>query len=211
MGWVTERHKALFFWVLIVGNIFGAIGGFLWWYKPQLFAAPWYLWLFTPDSPLYSLLFGIIFAGMLLAKKHGVQGGLFSFLVSVGLLKYGAWTVASQIFVFFIARDYVLSSFSIIEMIWLVVSHMAMFLEGPLLLHRTKEIPLSWVGIVFVWFLLNDYTDYVGISGFTTVTTVLAGGMTFYIVAAVIATLICPFLALWYQKTVQQKIAVLHN
>lgn len=180
--------RLVIYWSLIAGNIIGAIGGFVWWYGPQFLRTPWYLWLFTPDCPLYALLFGVVFAWMLLTKK---KGGLFTFLVCIGLLKYGLWTVASQVFIFTTRPDYVMSNYGIIIMVWLVVSHLVMFFESLLLLRRMKEIKISWIALVTGWFLLNDYIDYIGIGGFTTITS-LPGGMTFYATVALVATFAFP-------------------
>lgn len=194
---MNEKQKTWLYWSLIIANIISAIGGFAWWYGPQLLRTPWYLWVFTPPSPLYAFLFALVFSWMLLTKR---QGGLFSFVASVGVAKYGIWTVASQIFLFIMNKNYVLSNYSLMIMMWLVVSHLIMFAESSLLLQRMRQIRWSWIVTAIVWFALNDYLDYVGFPGFGTTITYLPGGKTFYLIIAVLATLALPFLAMQYQK-----------
>lgn len=75
---------------IFVGNAIGAIAGLLYWYSDQLQRAPWYLWIFIPDSPLST--FWVIPA-LLLILWHPPGRSWFNSFAAFGIIKYGLWTV----------------------------------------------------------------------------------------------------------------------
>jgi len=60
-------------------------------YEYQFALHPAYLAIFVPDCPLYVLLSLIIILGL-------VKNDIFSFIVSIGMVKYGLWTVFILLF-----------------------------------------------------------------------------------------------------------------
>jgi uncharacterized membrane protein YpjA len=116
-------------------------------YFDQLAFTPLLLWIFVPDCPLYVLL-----TLPILAKK--IRSDAYSFLVSIGMFKYGLWTV----FVLLFYSEYWQPS-----QIWItvpfIIGHIGMALLGAALLPK-KKVAASIALVVLAWFLLNDYADY---------------------------------------------------
>lgn len=129
-------------------------GGFLfgmYYYIYQLSVTSPLLWVFVIDCPLYV----VLFAGICLALYRETDvPGWFLLLASVGLIKYGAWTV----FTISLYLEHLLSvSFAVNAAMPFL--HAGMVLEGVLLLPRIRA--RAWHLLpVTGWFLLNDWADY---------------------------------------------------
>jgi|SRR3989338_1913614 len=116
-------------------------------YSDQILATPLLLIIFVPDCPLYVLL-----TLPILAKR--IKNDTYSFLVSLGMFKYGLWTV----FVLLFYSEYWQPS-----ALWItipfIIGHIGMALLGAALLPK-KKVAASIALVVLLWFLLNDYADY---------------------------------------------------
>ena len=134
--------------IAIINLLGGALG--LYYYSYQLthsLSNP-FLLLFIPDCPLYVFLM----AGIILLKS---RNEVINFIVAVGLVKYGFWTV----FVILFYNAYFLAMPSALVHIPLIFLHLGMALEALLIL--PKRVGLLPVTTGIVWFLANDYMDYV--------------------------------------------------
>lgn len=141
---------------LIIINLLGSIYGF-YWYREQLAVTPWYLWLFTPDCPLFALLFVFVLLGFLLNKRNHIL----ETITWMGLIKYGIWTVF-VITLFFYAvfkHDLQVSNQFLAAETALLISHIGMFIEGCIL---TRYLKLTRINVLVtgIWFLLSDVLDY---------------------------------------------------
>jgi uncharacterized membrane protein YpjA len=132
---------------LILINIFAVAAG-AYYYSGQLAATPPHLLIFVPDCPLYVLLFIPIALGI-------IKNKVFSFLVSVGMVKYGLWTV----FVLLFHSDAYFQPYMLPVTLIFIAGHMGMVAEGVSALPK-KRIGALALAIVIGWFLLNDYMDY---------------------------------------------------
>ena len=133
---------------LLVINVLGSIYGF-YWYREQLAATPFCLWLFVPDSPLSSTLFSTA----LLFHLLGVTKTLFQVLACTVSIKYGIWAVI-------MISNYWSSGSPVAPtetMLWL--SHLGMALEGAVFL-KTYSFGMYAVIITGAWILVNDLMDY---------------------------------------------------
>ncbi len=136
---------------LIFANAIGAAYGFIFYYGPQLLStAPW-LWAFVPDCPLDAFLFAV--ALVLLCER--AKADWFYFVVFVGAVKYGFWTM----FVLWKYSYYYFQPDAVIMYSILFVSHAVLFLEPALMLGRIKA-RMEWFALALFWFLLNDFADY---------------------------------------------------
>jgi len=117
-------------------------------YSYQLSSTAASLLLFVPDCPLYVLL-----TLPILARR--IKNGIFSFLVAVGMAKYGAWTVFVLLFHW---GAYSTPANLPITVIF-ILGHTGMALLGAALLPK-KRIGTIALLIILGWFLLNDYSDY---------------------------------------------------
>ena len=137
------------FRVLFLLNVAGVLAG-AWYYWGQLSSTPLVLLIFVPDCPLYVLL-----ALPILAKL--IRNDAYSFLVSIGMAKYGLWTVFILLFHW---NAYSLPAYLPITLIF-IVGHIGMVLEGCALLPK-KKIGAAVTLLALGWFLLNDVSDYFG-------------------------------------------------
>jgi uncharacterized membrane protein YpjA len=144
-------NNILFLTIIVVINLLGSIIGFYYYYH-QLSSSPLYLWPFIPDCPLYTLLVAAILITFILTKK---SADMLSFITSIGLAKYGTWTV---LVVLGFSQFY----FSVDQNMYtaLACMHVLMALEFILPLSIMKGIKKSYIVVVFVWFFLNDFFDY---------------------------------------------------
>lgn len=133
---------------LILINFGGSLYGF-YWYREQLAATPFRYWLFVPDCPLATLLFALA----LWFIYRGREINTYTVLTLFGLVKYGFWTVFVLGLYWRTGGRLVFADFA------LFVSHLWMVAEALVFIPSTVR-RLRSVGIVFVWFLLNDYMDY---------------------------------------------------
>ncbi len=143
------QNKQLLIALAII-NFVGFLYG-IYYYNYQLSATPFYLWIFTLDSPLPVLLF-VFVAYFLYCNKKVPQWLLF--ITIIGLIKYGFWT-ALVILLFF---DYFFGFAPFIYAINLPL-HAGMILEGAVLTARLRP-RISDLAIVLVFFLINDILDY---------------------------------------------------
>ena len=138
--------RAFLFKLLFLLCIAGVLAGFFY-YSDQLLAVPLLLAIFVPDCPLYVLL-----TLPILAKQ--IKSDAYSFLVSLGMFKYGLWTV----FVLLFYSEYWSPS-----QIWItvpfIIGHIGLALLGAALLPK-KRVAFAVFALVLAWFLLNDYADY---------------------------------------------------
>ncbi|MFH1445628.1 MAG: DUF1405 domain-containing protein [Nanoarchaeota archaeon] len=134
--------------LIIIISVLGFLAG-LYFYLGQLFSTPLYFWIFVIDCPLYVILFSVIVA----MRMGGRTNSLLNNIVSVGLIKYGLWTILVTI----------LNNGSIFMF---ALPHSLMVLGGFLLMFFSKTKFKGFL-LVLSWFLLNDFMDYiVGIVGF---------------------------------------------
>lgn len=138
-------------WLVILANLAGAAYGVIFYYGARLASTNPALWLFIADCPLYALLFAVALALALADKHHG----LFYFLVSVGALKYGFWTL----FVISAFPDFYFSAGATFLYSALFLAHIGMMAEPVLLLGKFKP-KKYFVAVSLFWFLLNDFADY---------------------------------------------------
>lgn len=139
-------HPALF-WAAIILNVLGMMfGAFV--YADQFALHPAYLSIFVPDCPLYVFLSLLIIFGI-------IKNDIFSFIVSIGMVKYGLWTV----FVLFFHSSYYFAPDMLAITVIFVIGHLGMALEGLALLPK-KPLAISALALASGWFLLNDYSDY---------------------------------------------------
>lgn len=140
-------HYALF-WIAVFLNVAGIlIGASV--YEGQFALHPSYLAIFVPDCPLYVFLSLLVIFGI-------IQNDTFSFLVSIGMVKYGLWTI----FVLLFHYGYYFAPDMLALSAVFVIGHIGMALEGLALLPK-KKITMLMLSLAFCWFLLNDYSDYV--------------------------------------------------
>ncbi|MFA6328877.1 MAG: DUF1405 domain-containing protein [Candidatus Micrarchaeia archaeon] len=137
--------RSLFIPVVLL-NVAAVFAG-IYFYIDQLAATPLHLLAFVPDCPLYVFLSLLIILGIARNKT-------FQFIVSVGMVKYGLWTVFA---IFFHSGYYFAPGMLAISAI-LVAGHLGMALEGLALLPE-KPARLA-LALALAWFLLNDVSDY---------------------------------------------------
>lgn len=189
--------KKIFLFLLVVGNIIGAVFGFTWWYGAQLKQAPWYLWLFTAPSPMYALFFVISAILILIKVKDSVWISLFYFITSVGLIKYGIWTIIFWL-TFSGAKE-----LGMLMIAWLAFSHGMMALESSLLFHKIqlKKYRIPFVLVTLAFFLLNDYLNY---TGPTMMTKIAIPSWSIASTTAITLTILSPFIVYIAAKKVRK-------
>ncbi len=136
---------------LLLANAIGAAYGFIFYYGQQLLTTNPLLWVFVPDCPLYAFLFAL--ALILLSEK--TKAGWFYFLVFVGAVKYGFWTM-------FVLANYSYYYFTPeLSLMYgvLFISHLVLFAE-PLVLLGRISVKRETLALAIFWFLLNDWVDY---------------------------------------------------
>ena len=136
-------------YLLIPLNILGAIYGFNW-YRDQLASTPLKYWPVVPDSPLSTLLFGLVLLGIRLGRRNRLLEGV----AYISMVKYGLWTM----FVF--AQCWWARRAAFPEEAFLFASHLGMAVEAVLYARyyfpgRRAIITAS------LWTFFNDYMDYV--------------------------------------------------
>lgn len=142
-------ENRLFFYGLLLINIFGTGYGF-WWYRGQFAQTPRYLWPFVPNSPLAVMYFFIVL-WLILNKKRSV---FWEGLAYFGLIKHGLWTVA-------IISIYELSGRTSPDNFGLWFGHGGMALQAVLFWYY-YGLPLRYSHAfgLSAWYLFNDYLDY---------------------------------------------------
>nr|WP_312753256.1 DUF1405 domain-containing protein [Rummeliibacillus suwonensis] len=146
--WKILSHR-FFLWMLLIINILGTIGGYIW-YGEQLSITSPIFYIFVPDSPTATLFFSIAIIGWLFGKNWS----LIEALALITLVKYGLWAVVMNILA-------LMQMGSIGFLGWmLVISHFAMAVQGILYIPM-YNMKLIHVGIASIWTLHNDVIDYV--------------------------------------------------
>lgn len=146
--WSILAHRA-FLWLLLIVNILGTIGGYVW-YGGQLAMTRPLFYIFVPDSPTATLFFSIAIVGWLFGKNWR----LIEALALITLVKYGLWAVVMNILA-------IIETGSIGLLGWmLVISHFAMAVQAILYIPM-YNIKITHVGIAAIWTLHNDVIDYV--------------------------------------------------
>lgn len=172
-------------WINILGSLYG-----YYFYSKQLSETPVSLWLFVPDCPLYTTLFAIV----LLLLLSGYRNTLFNLIVSIGLIKYGVWTLfilsSFRDFYFFSSSD-IAASAAI-----LFILHMGQALEGfTFPFGKIKE----WhIAVALGWFLLNDILDYFGPAVHPFIPP--GGDITFVMYVTFAMTFIFTWLVIWLHE-----------
>lgn len=116
-------------------------------YEGMLSEAPLHLWIFIPDCPLYVGL-------MLIIVVLGIRNELFRFLVSVGLAKYGLWTLM----IFLLYPGLYFSPPMAFNTCVLFIGHILMALGAFVVVPKSPGVKVA--AGVLAWFLLNDFMDY---------------------------------------------------
>jgi len=138
-------------WLAVLVNLAGFAYGiyYYWW---QLAATPWYLLPFVPDCPLYAGMAALC----LVIYAAGRRPAWLFFLTSVGLVKYGIWTVT----VIVLGSYAFLAGPMATTYLGLAATHVLLALEVLLFLPLVRRVGLREValalGVMFLW----DYSDY---------------------------------------------------
>lgn len=143
---VPDDRRLVF--VLILVDVLGAIYGFNW-YAVQLSHTNPVFWPIVPDSPLSTLLFGL----MLIVLFSGRRSGPLEGISYVSMVKYGVWTP-----VIFI-QAWATRGYAYWEEVFLSASHMGMALQA-LLFYRVFAPARNYLLAAGAWSLFNDYMDY---------------------------------------------------
>lgn len=144
---ITRRLLFLIFVINILGTIFGFI------YYQYLFkVVPEKYWIFVPDSPLSTLLF----ASAILLILFGRKSDFLSFIGSASVIKYGLWTM----FVIVYFPDHFLAPGQKEFYYLMFFLHFGMVVQ-PVILLNTIEYRKHYLIFTLLWFLTNDYFDYV--------------------------------------------------
>lgn len=147
--WFKENSPARVFVLLVC--LIGTAYGF-YYYQGQLSTTPFYLWVFVPDSPFFTLVYTLSLALYILGHRLNSLD-VFAF---IGLNKVGLWTL----FVFILESDYYFSSSRWDFTLVLAALHVGMVLVA-LTLWVDMSIPsLRTALLLSGYFLLGDVMDY---------------------------------------------------
>ena len=105
------------------------------------------LWIFIPDCPLYV-------GFLLLVVFFGVRSRIFRFITSVGLMKYGMWTLM----IFALYPDVYFAE-GLAFQTWILVAGHTLMALAPFIIVPGRPAPQEYLPAL-AWFLLNDYMDY---------------------------------------------------
>lgn len=180
---MASRFSKVVFWLLIIGNILGAIFGFTYWYGPQLLKISVLYWVFVATCPLYALLF-VICAFMIYFRK---KNSFLFFITAAGLVKFGIWTV-----LFWLNAG--ITEISSLMFYWLIGSHSIMAIEACILFSRI-EFKKWHLITAWIWFGLTDYMNY-SLKFITDKVAINSREM--YV--AIILTVLAPLVVYWLAK-----------
>lgn len=138
-------------WSLFVINVVAGILGAIYWYGPDLLRTPAWALVFVPDCPLFALLFAVALLGIWRGRGEWTW---FNAITTVGLMKYGLWTITVWI-LFWRAGNPATT-----ESIAMTLTHIGMFLEGVMLASFLKNLRLRHALLTAAWFFLSDWVDY---------------------------------------------------
>ncbi len=147
---LRELSLSRFTLPIILINLAGTAFGF-YYYREQFAATAPHLWIFVADSPIATFLMA---ASLLLYLKDRRSGTLEA-LAAIANIKYGLWTVFILLFYF----DTFFSSNPLPMYLFLLFSHLLMFLQAFLVLDYT-DFDLRHLAVAASWFLVNDLFDY---------------------------------------------------
>jgi len=146
--WAVRTHAVV--WILVLINVGSAVPGYLFWYGDALLRAPWYLWLFVPDSPL-----SVTFMGAALVAFHyGWRWDLLGLVATGACMKYGLWTDFVWLTNYLSGGEYHFTA------ILMSITHFGMFVEGLVLSGLLHFRPLP-VLVASLYLIVNDVVDYV--------------------------------------------------
>jgi uncharacterized membrane protein YpjA len=137
--------KSKLIWFLIIVNVIGFLFG-AYYYQNQLSRTPLWAWLLVIDCPLFAILFA-------LTLLFDVENSFINFFVSVGVIKYGLWTV----FVIALLWEQFLFISPVMYPL-LAIAHTLMAAEFIFLIPRIR--PSKWNFFTILLFLAMDYFDY---------------------------------------------------
>ncbi len=148
------RNKKILF-VLILGNLLGAIIGFQYYIEIiRITDFPLYLWILIPDCPMaVFLLIGFYVQG---DKQRYLNYNFFVFIQGI----------RGAIFTYLIVAN-----FSSLDIEIVIIGHTILLLQAILILPFLKDLRIN-KGTIFVIFLtlFNDFMDFFGFFSFTTPT-----------------------------------------
>jgi uncharacterized membrane protein YpjA len=143
-------RNPLLFWSCVIANLLGAVIGGLWWYGPMLWESPLWALPFIPDCPLAALLGSIALFGL----RAGKRWSWFYALTAFFGMKYGAWTII------FWMRQWSISGQAFPIEIFMVITHIGLFIEGLLFVPHIGPLSLPKRFAVIGWFALSIFVDY---------------------------------------------------
>jgi uncharacterized membrane protein YpjA len=136
-------------WLLVAINLGSAIPGYLFWYGDALGRAPWYVWLFVPDSPL-----SVTFMGAALVAFHyGRRWDVLGLVATGACMKYGLWTDFVWLTNYLSGGEYHFTA------ILMSLTHFGMMVEGLVLTALLRFRPLP-VLVASLFLIVNDVLDY---------------------------------------------------
>ena len=157
-GYRTLREFIILPWVtlaLIGINVVAGVVGGLYWYGPDLLRTPWAAMVFVPDCPLFTFLFAVALVGIWRERALGKkEWTLFNAITTVGLIKYGLWTIT--VWVIFWSAGYPATT----ESVLMTIAHVGMALEGVMLASFLTNLRWRDILITCGWFFLSDWVDY---------------------------------------------------
>ncbi|VVB94721.1 Uncharacterised protein [uncultured archaeon] len=148
--WFKKERRVRF--VVLISCIIGTLFGF-YYYLGQFEITPVYLWFFVPDSPFFTFMYVLV----LLFYSFGLRSNTFDAFTFIGLNKVGIWTL----FVLFLNYDYYFSPETRDFRFVIVLLHIGMLLVAMTLLKEMKKLNLSRYLLIFAFFMVSDFFDYV--------------------------------------------------
>ncbi|NLK01036.1 MAG: DUF1405 domain-containing protein [Clostridia bacterium] len=146
---LRNPFRKWFLTVLIIVNILGSIYGY-YWYAGQLAVTPKKLWLFTFDSPFSTTLFALALLGI----SFGVKNRILQLVAYTSVIKYGLWAAVVIVHSWLTGIDPTWIT------VMLLLTHLGMAAEGFIFI-RHLRVSYQHLAFLSIWFLLNDYMDYV--------------------------------------------------
>jgi uncharacterized membrane protein YpjA len=148
--WFKKEPSARF--IVLISCIIGTLFGF-YYYLGQFERTPVYLWFFVSDSPFFTFMYVIV----LFFYSFGVRFNTFDAFTFIGLNKVGIWTI----FVLFWNYDYYFSPETGEYRFVILLLHVGMILVAMTLLKEMKKLSFYGYLLIFGFFVLSDFFDYV--------------------------------------------------
>ena len=137
------QNKKFLFALAIINFIAGIYG--LTYYGWKLDTTNPLFWIFVIDCPLYAIIFGALLLTKIKEKNLSLLGTIAIF----GSIKFSLWTL----FVFFLTVNP-------LNYLHLVIGHIFLLIE-IIIFYKYFTFDKKLVGIAVIWFLINDFFDYV--------------------------------------------------